>query len=93
MMTGFDDMVTIKSDYTDQNGIHYGKSDIERGGYHSSTVTAIEYAFFESPDFKDTKDQRRSLLKRKQDSCQTLYISQHLTLSELFRPTVIKVQR
>ena len=93
MMSGFDDMVTVKSNYTDQNGVHYGQSDVNRGGYHASTATALEYAYLTSPDFTDTDEVRKSFLKRKQDSNQTIFIGQHLTLSEKFRPLCFKAQR
>ena len=92
-MTGFDDMQTVASDETDQNGIHYGKCNIERGGFHATTALALDYAYLESPEFTNSKEQKKSLLKRKQDSYQTLCVSQPLTLSVMFRPFTWKGQR
>lgn len=93
MMDGFDEMITVKEEYTDQNGRQFGKSDINRGGYHASTATALTSAWLNSEHYKDSPGEKKSFMKHQQESGQIVSIMQHLTLSEWHRPVIYKIHR
>ena len=92
-MDGFDEMITSSEERTNQNGVHYGKSDNNRGGYHASTVSCLTKAWIESDQYQNSPAEIKSFMKRQQDSGQTVSIMQQLMLPEWYRPVIYKVQR